>query len=82
MIEWPDSGDIAKGIAHYRTAMAGPLDEWVPASGGIEPVFTCEGRRFQWCYNPKQQKHAYYDVDRDLILVDGLERELPAALRY
>jgi hypothetical protein len=64
-------------IVEYNMAVAGKCDRWVPGAGGTEPVSTIEGRRLQWCYNPKLHKHAYYDLDNDLILTDGLEYLLP-----
>lgn len=44
---------------------------WYPANGGTEPVFTARsGRRLQYCYQPTTGRHAYYDVDNDIILSD------------
>lgn len=46
-------------------------DNWYPASGGTEPVFTARsGRRLQYVWQPATGRHAYYDVDNDLILSD------------
>ena len=65
-------------VAEFNTALAGKLDTWVPACGGREPVFTVDGQRLQYCFNPALSQHAYYSLDRDLILEHD---ELPACLR-
>jgi hypothetical protein len=54
----------------YNLAATMKLDAWVPACGGTEEVFTVHGKRFLYCYNPKQHKHAYLDVDSDMIMSD------------
>jgi len=44
-------------------------DNWIPACGGTEKEFkTHSGRRLLYCWNPAQNKHAYYDVGADIIL--------------
>jgi hypothetical protein len=44
---------------------------WVPASGGTErPFLTRTGRRLQYVWQPRTRAHAYYDLDRDIILSD------------
>lgn len=44
---------------------------WFPASGGTEePFFTRTGRRLQYMWQPSTGRHAYYDVNTDLILSD------------
>ena len=65
-------------VAEFNTALAGRLDVWVPACGGREPVFTVDGQRLQYCFNPATGQHAYYSLDRDMILEHD---ELPACLR-
>lgn len=51
----------------YRAAIAANRDCWVPANGGLEqPEMDRKGRRLLWCYNPKQQRHAYIDLDTDM----------------
>jgi hypothetical protein len=43
--------------------------DWYPACGGTETVFrTRMGRRLLYCWQPTTGKHAYLDVDRDVIL--------------
>jgi hypothetical protein len=45
--------------------------EWYPASGGKEEPFTTRtGRRLQYMWQPRTGAHAYYDLDRDIILSD------------
>ena len=44
---------------------------WTPACGGTEEVFvTRSGRRLLYCWQQTTGKHAYLDVDTDLILTD------------
>lgn len=44
---------------------------WVPASGGTEEPFrTRTGRRLQYVWQPSTGRHAYLDLDTDLILSD------------
>lgn len=69
------------GQIEFTMAMASKADRWVPACGGTEPVSLIEGRRLQYCFNPCLHRHAYYDVDRDIILDGELAAELPAILR-
>lgn len=54
----------------YNMAVAGNKDEWVPACGGVETPFTVRGKCLHYCFNPAQMKHAYLDVDNDIILTD------------
>lgn len=54
----------------YKQAVAGNMDTWVPACGGTEQEFTVRGKRFLYCYNPKQHKHAYLDLSSDMIISD------------
>jgi len=61
---------IAKQVKEYSVAVALNLDEWVPACGGQETVCTVAGKRFLYVYNPRQHKHAYLDVDCDVIVSD------------
>lgn len=37
-----------------------------------------DGRRLLYCYNPKLGRHAYLDVDQDIVLSD--EQALASAL--
>jgi len=44
---------------------------WVPACGGTETAFTTRsGRRLLYCWQPSTGRHAYLDVQTDLILSD------------
>ena len=65
-------------VASFNIALAGKIDTWVPACGGREPVFTVDGQRYQYCYNPATGQHAYYWLDRDMILENG---QLPDCLQ-
>jgi hypothetical protein len=65
-------------VAAFNIALAGKLDTWVPACGGRETPFLIEGQRLLYCFNPATGQHAYYSLDRDLILEHD---ELPACLR-
>jgi len=57
-------------MSDFNCAVAARRDVWVPACGGTEEPFTCRGRRLLYCYNPKLDKHAYLDLNTDLILSD------------
>jgi hypothetical protein len=56
---------------------------WIPASGGTEPVFTAgSGKRLQYMFQPSTGRHAYLDVDSDIILDDeDARRHLDARSR-
>jgi len=44
---------------------------WTPASGGTEEVFlTRGGRRLLYCWQQTTGRHAYLDVDSDILLSD------------
>ena len=48
-------------------------DNWYPANGGTETPFSTKGgRRFLYCFNPKQGKHAYLDLNTDMIVPNEL----------
>ena len=45
--------------------------DWQPANGGSEePFFTRSKRRLLYSWQPSTGKHAYLDMDSDLILSD------------
>lgn len=47
-------------------------DVWLAANGGSEqPTRHRDGRVLLYCFNPKQGRHAYLDVERDLIVDDA-----------
>lgn len=68
------------GMSRGQKSVSEILDErrakaeqgtWIPASGGTEKPFrTRSGKRLQYLYQPSTGRHAYYDVDSDLILSD------------
>ena len=43
---------------------------WIPACGGTETPFTIRGVRVLYCWNPVTGKHAYLNVDSDIIMTD------------
>jgi len=44
---------------------------WTPACGGTETVFQARtGKRLLYCWQQTTGKHAYLDVDSDIILSD------------
>lgn len=44
---------------------------WYPANGGAEePFWTRNRRRLLYCWQPSTGRHAYLDVQTDLILTD------------
>lgn len=57
-VVWNDKAQKTKG-------------SWQPAAGGTEPVFVARsGKRLQYVYNHMTGKHAYLDVDNDVVLDD------------
>lgn len=55
----------------FTVAVQENADRWVPANGGAETVFLSRsGVRMLYCYNPKLGKHAYLNVDSDIIIPD------------
>lgn len=45
---------------------------WFPACDGTEVPFTTRtGKRLLYCYQPSTGKHAYLDLDSDIILTDA-----------
>lgn len=44
---------------------------WVPACGGTEVPFTTRnGFRLLYCFHPSTGKHAYMNLDTDMIMTD------------
>lgn len=59
---------MKRGRSGGRSKADGP---WVPASGGTEEPFTARsGKRLQYMFQPSTGRHAYLDVDADIILDD------------
>lgn len=55
--------------AEFAVAVAQNHDAWVAACGGTEtPYVSRSGRRVLYVFNPAQGRHAYMDLDRDMIL--------------
>jgi hypothetical protein len=61
---------LEKQKLEFAMAVSGNKDLWVPACGGTETMFTVHGKRVLYVYNPKQHKHAYLDLDSDMIMSD------------
>ena len=51
----------------FKEAYENHLDTWVPACGGTEQPFLMNGVRWLYVFNPVQMKHAYLNLDTDLI---------------
>lgn len=70
----PQKGPIMRPSEREHAAN-GP---WEPAAGGTETPFrTRTGRTLLYCYQALTGRHAYLDVDTDLVLSqDGAERAL------
>jgi hypothetical protein len=44
---------------------------WIPGGGGTElPFLTKSGHRLQYMWQPTTGKHAYINLDTDMILTD------------
>ena len=53
----------------FAEACKNSTDTWLPASGGTETAFTSRsGVRMLYCYNPGQNRHAYLNIDTDIIM--------------
>lgn len=66
-----DSGEM--NVADALTAMEDWRNqgEWVPASNRTEtPFWTRTGRRLLYVYQSRTGRHAYLDVQTDLVLTD------------
>ena len=69
----PAEYDLAVAAARHN-------DNWVPACGGLETPFTSRsGKRLLYCWQPSTGKHAYLDLDSDIILTQD---EADAALMH
>ena len=48
-----------------------PNNNWIPACQQTEKPFrTRSGKILLYCYQPSTGKHAYLDMDNDIILTD------------
>lgn len=55
----------------YAEARRTLADRWVPACGGLEvPTRTRSGHVLLYCYNFAEGRHAYLDVESDMIVPD------------
>ena len=55
----------------YTAAIASNADTWVSACQGTERPFTGRaGVRMLYCYNPKQVRHAYINLDTDIEMTN------------
>ena len=74
--------DAAKSLseildARQRRAEQGP---WLPACDGTEvPFVTRTGYRLLYCYQPSTGKHAYINLDTDIVIENG---DLPFVFGY
>ena len=52
-------------------------DNWIPANGGTETPFTSRtGVRLLYCWQPSTGRHAYLNLDTDIILTDEEAEEI------
>ena len=72
---------IAKQVAQYQRAVHLRLDDWVPACSGRELPTEIDSKVYQYSFNPHLNRHAYYCLTDDLVLIDGMEEYLPKCLR-
>ena len=62
---------IDRQIAEYNYARVAKRDCWVAAGGGREVEMTDRmGRRVLYCYNFATGRHAYLNLDNDMIMTD------------
>lgn len=56
-------------IAYHFTDFVPTDDNWYPANGGTERPFTTRtGRRLLYCWQPSTGRHAWLDVQTDIVL--------------
>jgi len=64
------------GQIAFKYALAIQADRWVPANGGTETSFMARsGNWLLYCFNPHTGKHAYLNVNTDLIMSDDEARQ-------
>lgn len=55
----------------FDANVAARKDVWMPACGGTEQPFRARsGVRLLYCFNPREHRHAYLNVDTDMVLTD------------
>jgi len=64
--------NVNRGAGHlFIVAVEKVVDAWEPACGGTEQPFTARsGARLLYCYNSALQRHAYVNLDTDMVLTD------------
>lgn len=68
MLVWYYIDMKGKTTSEYALAVAENADRWVPAGGGYEvPLSARNGTRFLYVWNPRTRKHAYLNLDTDII---------------
>lgn len=59
---------IAEAIAEQEARKA--QGNWVPACGGTEQPFIINRVRVLYCWQPSSGRHAYLNLDTDMIMSD------------
>jgi hypothetical protein len=63
--------EVQKQVEEFNKAVYNRLDAWVPACGGTEvPFRSRSGATLLYCFNPRLGKHAYINLETDMILED------------
>ena len=63
---------MRENTPEFDKAVEGNKDIWIPACGGYETVFMSRsGVRLLYCFNPQKIRHAYLNVDTDIIIPDN-----------
>jgi hypothetical protein len=68
------SDDTSQAI--YNRALADRADTWVPACGGDEIPFEFFGVRWLYVFNPATRKHAYLNLETDMVYTHYNSREI------
>lgn len=67
-------------VPKFSEHLSKQSDSWLPACGGTEaPFVSRSGKRLQYVWQPSTGKHAYLDLDSDIILSNE-EAEVALAL--
>lgn len=56
-----------KETAEFAEAEKNVRDTWVAACGGNEEVFTHQGKRYLYVWNPAKQEHGYLNLETDTV---------------
>jgi hypothetical protein len=66
-----DKDELTARLIMYIKNGVALADNWYPASGGTETEFrTRGGHRLLYCWQPSTGRHAYLNLDTDIILSD------------